>query len=155
MLHPRGSLCPRRPRGIFSVIMCLLPLATVEAATGLPRVWTQTVETCTGQRETIILCLFEGFLVLVLFLFSTSLVYKVNFLEPEDRLVKGQPLAFLPVFNNEPEAGSLVLSSTGIVGPSLRPRRSSCPSAALYRAASLLDDMLCGSLQALPVCLVH
>ena len=46
--------------------MHLPPVVTVEAATGLSA-WTQTVETCTGQRETIILCLPEGFLVLVFF----------------------------------------------------------------------------------------
>lgn len=92
MLH-RGSQCPRRLRGIFSVVMHLPPVVTVEAATGLSA-WTQTVETCTGQRETIILCLPEGFLVLVFFLFSASLMYKVNFLEPEDRLVRVSPLHF-------------------------------------------------------------
>lgn len=73
--------------------MHLPPVVTVEAATGLSA-WTQTVETCTGQRETIILCLPEGFLVLVFFLFSASLMYKVNFLEPEDRLVRVSPLHF-------------------------------------------------------------
>lgn len=93
MLH-QGSRCPRRPRGIFSVVTRLPPVVTVEAAAGLPSAWTHTGETCTGQRETIILYLPEGFLVLVLFLFSTSLMYKVNFLEPEDRLVRVSPLQF-------------------------------------------------------------
>lgn len=42
-------------------------------------------------------------LVVVLFLlFSTSPMYKTNFLEPEDGLIRVR----LPVFNNEPEPES-------------------------------------------------
>lgn len=145
----QGSQCPRRPRGIFSVVMCLFPVVTVEAATGLPSVWTQTVETHRIAWD------YYSMPVWGLFGFSfVSLIYKINFLEPEDKLVRVSPLHFCLFSIISQKLVVSFSAALGFLDFHWDPEGPAAP-VQLSSGQPLLGDMLCSSLQLLLVCLVR